>query len=111
MRFEVSTIKVKYKPSMHITVVSRRTVKLVFIYVYCIMSRFDAKEVLERLRGKRVIFVGDSVNRNQWVSMVCMLQKVIPPELKEMRKIRHVSLRTFKAIVSISILSCYWWIG
>ncbi|CAH1432969.1 unnamed protein product [Lactuca virosa] len=76
----------------------------------CNLPRFDAKEVLERLRGKRVVFVGDSVNRNQWVSMVCMLQTVIPPELREMRKIRHVSLRTFKALVSISILHCYWWI-
>ncbi|XP_023730472.1 protein trichome birefringence-like 34 [Lactuca sativa] len=74
----------------------------------CNLPRFDAKEVLERLRGKRVIFVGDSVNRNQWVSMVCMLQKVIPPELKEMRKIRHVSLRTFKAIEYNVSIDFYW---
>lgn len=64
------------------------------------MCRFNAKEVLERLRGKRVIFVGDSVNRNQWLSMVCMLQSVIPRGLKKMQKVDNVSLFTFKAFVS-----------
>lgn len=29
--------------------------------------------MLELIRGKRVVFVGDSINRNQWESMLCML--------------------------------------
>ncbi|KAI3771121.1 hypothetical protein L6452_02278 [Arctium lappa] len=62
-----------------------------------IPGEFDAREVLERLRGKRVIFVGDSVNRNQWISMVCMLQTVIPIGLKKMQKVADASLFTFKA--------------
>ncbi|KVI11181.1 PC-Esterase [Cynara cardunculus var. scolymus] len=66
----------------------------------CNLPRFDAREVLERLRGKRVIFVGDSVNRNQWISMVCMLQTVIPIGLKKMQKVANASLFSFKAFVS-----------
>ncbi|KAI5066995.1 hypothetical protein GOP47_0017523 [Adiantum capillus-veneris] len=39
----------------------------------CDLPRFKASEILERLRGKRVVFVGDSIGRNQWESMLCML--------------------------------------
>ncbi|GJT27373.1 trichome birefringence-like protein 34 [Tanacetum coccineum] len=63
----------------------------------CNLPRFDAKAVLEKLRGKRVIFVGDSVNRNQWLSMICMLQSAIPLGLKKMHKVANASLFTFKA--------------
>ncbi|MFS7997326.1 putative PC-Esterase [Helianthus anomalus] len=69
------------------------------------MYRFDAKVILRRLRGKRIIFVGDSVNRNQWLSMVCMLQSVIPLGLKKMQKVANVSLFTFKAFVSYPSIS------
>ncbi|MCO5608134.1 hypothetical protein L7F22_062340 [Adiantum nelumboides] len=39
----------------------------------CDLPRFKATEMLERLRGKRVVFVGDSIGRNQWESMLCMM--------------------------------------
>ncbi|CAL5406632.1 unnamed protein product [Camellia sinensis] len=44
----------------------------------CEIPRFDGKDLLERLRGKRVIVVGDSLNRNQWESLACLLYSVIP---------------------------------
>ncbi|XP_074588041.1 protein trichome birefringence-like 28 [Curcuma longa] len=44
----------------------------------CSLPRFDARRMLEWLRGKRMLFIGDSINRNQWESMVCLMQMVVP---------------------------------
>jgi len=33
--------------------------------------------MLQRLRGKRLVFVGDSLNRNMWESLVCILRKSV----------------------------------
>ncbi|XP_057780612.1 protein trichome birefringence-like 11 [Salvia miltiorrhiza] len=44
----------------------------------CNLPRFDAKVMLEKLRGKRLVFVGDSIGRNQWESLLCMLSSVVP---------------------------------
>ncbi|CAK8544409.1 unnamed protein product [Lathyrus sativus] len=43
----------------------------------CDLPRFNATKMLELIRGKRLVFVGDSINRNQWESMLCMLLSAV----------------------------------
>ncbi|XP_070675519.1 protein trichome birefringence-like 11 isoform X2 [Malus domestica] len=44
----------------------------------CTLPRFDAGKMLEKLRNRRVVFVGDSIGRNQWESLLCMLSSAVP---------------------------------
>nr|DAD39951.1 TPA_asm: hypothetical protein HUJ06_014274 [Nelumbo nucifera] len=39
----------------------------------CDIPRFNVHVVLEKLRGKRVVLVGDSMSRTQWESLICLL--------------------------------------
>lgn len=39
----------------------------------CNIPRLNGTHMLEMLRGKRLVFVGDSLNRNMWESLVCVL--------------------------------------
>lgn len=64
----------------------------------CSLPRFEARSLLERLRGKRLMFVGDSLNRNQWESMVCLVQPAVAPCRKSLR--RDGSLSVFRIEVN-----------
>ncbi|XP_057511975.1 protein trichome birefringence-like 8 [Actinidia eriantha] len=39
----------------------------------CDLPRFNASDLLHRTRNGRIIFSGDSIGRNQWESLLCML--------------------------------------
>ena len=45
--------------------------------------RFNGRDMLERLRNKRMVVVGDSLNRNMWESLACLLYSSIPSSTVE----------------------------
>ncbi|CAD6269102.1 unnamed protein product [Miscanthus lutarioriparius] len=73
----------------------------------CDLPRFDAIKLLEKLRNKRLVFVGDSVNRNQWVSLVCMVEASIPDDRLKIR-IFNGSLISFRALEYNATIDFYW---
>ncbi|KAL7138131.1 hypothetical protein ABFS83_10G142500 [Erythranthe nasuta] len=48
----------------------------------CDLPRFNATDFLVRLRGKRLMLVGDSMNRNQFESLLCLLREGLPDKSK-----------------------------
>nr|XP_011464795.1 PREDICTED: protein trichome birefringence-like 43 [Fragaria vesca subsp. vesca] len=44
----------------------------------CNLPRFNGIDLLRRLRGKSIMFVGDSLSLNQWQSLTCMLHTAVP---------------------------------
>ena len=59
------------------------------------------KEMWEKLRGKRLMFVGDSLNRGQWISMVCLLQSVIPADKRSMSPNAHLTIFRAATIMEV----------
>ncbi|KAG8091453.1 hypothetical protein GUJ93_ZPchr0012g20461 [Zizania palustris] len=75
----------------------------------CDFLRFEARALLERLRNKRLMFVGDSLNRNQWESMVCLVQYAIPRGHKTLTKfVNNRSLNVFRAHEYNATVEFYW---
>ncbi|KAL2901898.1 Protein trichome birefringence-like 35 [Bienertia sinuspersici] len=58
----------------------------------CNLKRWNVTDMWEKLRGKRLMFVGDSLNRGQWISMVCLLQSVIPADKRSMSPNAHLTV-------------------
>lgn len=62
-----------------------------------ISNRFNATQLLEALRGKRMLFVGDSLNRGQYISMICLLHSLIPNNAsKSMETVDSLTVFTAK---------------
>ncbi|KAL1823896.1 hypothetical protein ACET3Z_010674 [Daucus carota] len=72
----------------------------------CSLASFNATMMLEALRGKRMMFVGDSLNRGQYVSMVCLLHSLIPDHSKSMET--SGSLTIFTAKDYNATIEFYW---
>ncbi|XP_023542931.1 protein trichome birefringence-like 33 isoform X2 [Cucurbita pepo subsp. pepo] len=72
----------------------------------CDLPSFNASLMLETLRGKRMMFVGDSLNRGQYVSMICLLHSLIPDEEKSIETFD--SLTVFTAKEYNATIEFYW---
>lgn len=68
--------------------------------------RFNASLMLETLRGKRMMFIGDSLNRGQYVSLICLLHQLIPQHAKSMETFGSLTVFTAKVGTSYPYLIC-----
>ncbi|KAL1819176.1 hypothetical protein DCAR_0415410 [Daucus carota subsp. sativus] len=74
----------------------------------CNLPRFNGTVLLERLRDKRMVFVGDSLIRGQWVSIACLVNKFVPRALESMHFSFNHSLITLKAEEYNASIEFYW---
>ncbi|KAA8537301.1 hypothetical protein F0562_027012 [Nyssa sinensis] len=44
----------------------------------CDLPRFDGEDFLRRFKGKKIMFIGDSVSLNHWQSLICLLHAAVP---------------------------------
>ncbi|XP_021769204.1 protein ESKIMO 1-like [Chenopodium quinoa] len=72
----------------------------------CNLPKFKPKLLLEKLRNKRLMFVGDSLNRNQWESMVCFVQSVVPSRRKSL--VKTGSFNIFRVEDYNATVEFYW---
>ncbi|KAI3967932.1 hypothetical protein MKX01_027115 [Papaver californicum] len=72
----------------------------------CSLPSFNASLMLEKLRGKRMMFIGDSLNRGQFFSMVCLLHGLIPEHAKSMTNFE--SFTVFRAEHYNATVEYYW---
>ncbi|KAK8959371.1 hypothetical protein KSP40_PGU014560 [Platanthera guangdongensis] len=61
----------------------------------CALPRFDGGDFLRRWRGKKMMFVGDSISYNQWQSLLCMLHAALPDSNISVQKRDPLSTVTF----------------
>ncbi|MBA0561690.1 hypothetical protein Godav_025115 [Gossypium davidsonii] len=67
----------------------------------CMLPRFNAKDLLRKLKGKKMMFIGDSLSLNQWQSLTCMLHAFLPQSNYTVH--REGNLSTFYLPVSCQI--------
>ncbi|KAL3367333.1 hypothetical protein AABB24_011860, partial [Solanum stoloniferum] len=60
----------------------------------CELPRFNGLEFLLKMKGKTVMFVGDSLGRDQWESLICMISADVPKAQTQMSRLYPIS--TFK---------------
>ncbi|URE16068.1 hypothetical protein MUK42_13115 [Musa troglodytarum] len=61
----------------------------------CELPRFNGLDLLRRWKGKKIMFVGDSISVNQWQSLVCMLHAAVPDAKTTYKKNDTLSTITF----------------
>ncbi|XP_068303884.1 protein trichome birefringence-like 39 [Pyrus communis] len=62
----------------------------------CALPRFNGLYFLEKWRGKKIMFVGDSMSFNHWVSLTCMLHAWVPNSRTSYVKTNSLSAVTFQ---------------
>lgn len=69
-------------------------------WIFC---RFNGLDFLRTWRGKKIMFVGDSLSLNQWQSLACMLHSSVPNSKTTYVRLESLSSVTFP----VSIFSLF----
>jgi hypothetical protein len=62
----------------------------------CELPRFNGQDFLTRYKGKKIMFVGDSISLNQWESLSCMLRASVPNARTTHTRTSTISTVTFQ---------------
>ncbi|KAH9602123.1 hypothetical protein KSS87_020996 [Heliosperma pusillum] len=73
----------------------------------CDIPLFNGTFMLERLKNKRVIIVGDSLNRNMWESLACLVYTSIPSSRVHVEA-ESSTYKVFKAMDYNCVIEFYW---
>ncbi|XP_057545794.1 protein trichome birefringence-like 4 [Amaranthus tricolor] len=65
----------------------------------CNIPKFDAMKMMEMLRGKRLVFVGDSLNRNMCQSLICSLKMFKINQLSRSRDFHSYHVQDFNSSI------------
>ncbi|KAL9243764.1 hypothetical protein vseg_017614 [Gypsophila vaccaria] len=73
----------------------------------CDVPLFDGLDMLGRLRNKRVVIVGDSLNRNMWESLACLIYSSIPSSRAHVDA-QSSTYKVLKALDYNCVIEFYW---
>lgn len=106
----------KVKPVKVITIIDKSYSIVWFICFSEILNfpmfnhcRFNGLDFLEKMKGKSIMFVGDSLSRNQWQSLTCLLHSAVPNSPYTLDRVGDVSIFTLTVwfIILISFYTVY----
>lgn len=93
----------------------KNELKLVIFYLFCNViwwrrwnCRLDGEDFLRRFEGKKIMYVGDSVSLNQWLSMVCLLHAAVPDPSRILQE-KNDTISTFTFQVSNICIKVLCW--
>ncbi|XP_019158819.1 PREDICTED: protein trichome birefringence-like 41 [Ipomoea nil] len=63
---------------------------------HCNLPRFNGKNFLKRLKGKKIMYVGDSLSLNNFNSLLCLLSAAAPGRITT--KLKTINSRSFTVV-------------
>lgn len=73
----------------------------------CDLPRFDGMKLMEMLRDKRLMFIGDSVQRGMFESMICLVQSALPKVVR--RSLQRIPPRKVFRVEEFNASIEYYW--
>ncbi|KAL3508796.1 hypothetical protein ACH5RR_028197 [Cinchona calisaya] len=61
----------------------------------CKLEEFDGRDFLQRFKGKSILFAGDSLTRDQYLSLACLLYTSVPGTNYNMTRVGLISTLIF----------------